>query len=523
MGVITRALLSVYNKEGLVAFARGLSEMGVELISTGGTFKTLKEEGLPVKEVSELTGVAEMLDGRVKTLHPKIHGGILARRSLPKHQEEMSRNRILPIDMVVVNLYPFEATVSRPGVTFEEAIENIDIGGPAMLRSAAKNHPDVTVLVDPEDYLPTLAQMRENQGSVSAKTRLALARKVFLLTSKYDAAIFDYLQKISQEKPSRFPEILRLEFRKAQTLRYGENPHQEGAFYVESNPPGGSVASARQLGGKELSFNNLLDANSALELVQEFDQNAVVIVKHNNPCGVGCAPVMVEAYRRARETDPVSAFGGVVAFNRALTAETAAEITTTFMEVVIAPRFEPAALDVLRRKKDLRLLETGASSVSGSTGLDFKRVTGGLLVQDRDRGSLERIKDLKVVTRRAPLETEYAALEFAWKVAKHVRSNAIVFARADGTIRQTVGIGAGQMSRVDSVKLAALKARVSLNDAVMASDAFFPFRDGIDEAASVGIRAVIQPGGSIRDAEVIAAADEHGMSMILSGMRHFRH
>jgi phosphoribosylaminoimidazolecarboxamide formyltransferase/IMP cyclohydrolase len=522
MAAIARALLSVYNKEGIVPFARGLHEMGVELLSTGGTFKAIREAGVPVKEVSEHTGFPEMLDGRVKTLHPKIHGGLLGRRDLPKHREEMARNGILPIDLVAVNLYPFQATVARPGVTQEEAIENIDIGGPSMLRSAAKNHQDVTVIVDPSDYDAVLEEMRKGKGAVSGETRSALARKVFLYTSDYDGAIFSYLQGISSLE-ARFPDQLLLRFQKAQMLRYGENPHQQGAFYRELNPPGGSIASSRQLWGKELSFNNLLDANSALELAKEFSETAAVIIKHNNPCGTATAAKLVDAYRRARETDPISAFGGVAAFNRTIDLETAQEITTTFMEVVVAPKVDPAALEQFKKKKDLRVLETGESASGPSLDLDLKRVVGGLLVQDRDAGRIESIKKLDVVSRRPPTEEEYAALDFAWKVTKHVRSNAIVFARHDAAGGQTLGIGAGQMSRVDSVKIASMKANLSLSGGVMGSDAFFPFRDAIDEAARAGIRAVIQPGGSIRDKEVIAAADEHDMAMILTGMRHFRH
>ena len=523
MGAITRALLSVYNKKGIVEFARGLSEMGVELLSTGGTYKALREGGLSVREVSEHTGFPEMLDGRVKTLHPKIHGGILGRREVEKHRREMQQNQIVPIDLVAVNLYPFQETVARPGVTMEEAIENIDIGGPAMLRSAAKNHEDVTVVVDPDDYGLVLAEMRQNGGRVAEGVRTSLARKVFLYTSEYDAAIYAFLRECSGAAPERFPDPLWLRYRKGQMLRYGENPHQQGAFYLELHVPPGSVSSASQLWGKELSFNNLLDANSALELVKEFSQPAAVIVKHNNPCGVACADRVAEAYRRARETDPVSAFGGVAAFNRTVDAESAAEVITTFMEAVVAPKIDPAALEIFRKKKDLRVLETGPFPASASRDLDFKKVVGGLLVQDRDLGVIEEVRKLKVVTQRAPSEGEYAALDFAWKVTKHVRSNAIVLARIEAGGGQTVGIGAGQMSRVDSVQLAARKAKLPLAGTVMGSDAFFPFRDGIDEAARSGIRAVIQPGGSIRDEEVIAAANEHGMAMVFTAMRHFRH
>lgn len=522
MGAITRALLSVYNKEGIVPFARSLHELGAELLSTGGTYKALREGGIPVKEVSEYTEFPEMLDGRVKTLHPKIHGGLLGRRDVTKHSVEMDQNGILPIDLVAVNLYPFQATIARPNVTLEEAIENIDIGGPAMLRSAAKNHQDVTVIVDPEDYDLVLKEMREGKGAVSSKLRADLAKKVFFYTSLYDGAIFRYLQRATAPTDS-FPDHLLLPFEKVQTLRYGENPHQRGLFYREPSPPGGTLSSAQQLWGKELSFNNLLDANAALELVFEFPETAAVIIKHNNPCGVATAVSLADAYRRARETDPLSAFGGVAAFNRTVDAATAQEIISTFMETVIAPKFDPSALELFRKKKDLRILETGEPLPQLSDDIDFKRIGGGILLQDRDRGRIKDIKKLSVATKRVPTDQEYTALDFVWKVTKHVRSNAIVFARHDAAGGQTLGIGAGQMSRVDSVNIASMKAKLPLEGGVMGSDAFFPFRDGIDEAARVGIQAIIQPGGSIRDEEVVAAADEHGITMLLTKMRHFRH
>ncbi|HLG22188.1 MAG TPA: bifunctional phosphoribosylaminoimidazolecarboxamide formyltransferase/IMP cyclohydrolase, partial [Candidatus Manganitrophaceae bacterium] len=500
MGTIKRAILSVYNKEGIVDFAQGLQALGVEILSTGGTYKLLKEKGVRVKEVSEHTGFPEMLDGRVKTLHPRIHGGILGRRDVPKHLEEMRKEGIAPIDLVAVNLYPFKETVARPGVTIEEAIENIDIGGPAMLRSASKNYKDVVVMVDPNDYPGVLDEMKGSNGEVSEAKRYALARKVFFYTSDYDRAIFSYLES-REGKGEKFPERLILQFEKVQTLRYGENPHQQAAFYKEPQGAGGGVAAAKQLWGKEMSYNNYLDTHSAFELVKEFREPAAVIVKHNNPCGVAIGATPADAYRKARETDPVSAFGGVAAFNRPLDAETAQEITSTFMEVVIAPVVEPQAQALFQKKKDLRVLEAGKESVQISTAgrLDFRRVTGGLLVQDLDSAMIDDPKALKMAGRRPPTEEELSALLFAWKVCKHVKSNAIIFARPG----RTIGIGAGQMSRVDSVKIAALKAQSPLQGCVMASDAFFPFRDGIDAAAQAGITAVIQPGGSIRDQEIV--------------------
>lgn len=519
-----RALISVSNKEGVVEFAKRLNELGFEILSTGGTSKLLREQGVPHREVSEVTGFPEILDGRVKTLHPKIHGGLLARRNLPQHLQQLASHAIDPIDLVAVNLYPFEQTISKPGCTFDEAIEQIDIGGPAMLRSAAKNFRDVTVIVDPGDYQRVLQEMKSHGGTVSEKLRLELARKVFTHTSRYDALISQYLEKIDQpaiegETVMHFPEILYLRYEKGQILRYGENPHQQAAFYRDPSVMEPSVARARQLQGKEMSFNNFLDAHAALELAKEFKEPVAVIIKHNNPCGVAMDSALVQAYRKARETDPVSAFGGVAAFNRPVDAETAQEICMTFMEVIIAPGFEPGALEHFAKKKALRLLDLGQSIHGEPERMDFKKVTGGLLFQERDLGRIEDIHRLKVVTQRNPTPEEYQAMAFAWKVAKHVKSNAIVYARAN----QTLGIGAGQMSRVDSVKIGAMKATQPLAGSVIASDAFFPFRDGIDEAARVGVTAVIQPGGSIRDEEVIAAANEHKMAMVFTEMRHFRH
>ncbi len=520
---IQRALISVSNKEGVVEFAKGLAAMGIEILSTGGTAKALKEAGVPVKDVAEFTGFPEMLDGRVKTLHPKIHGGLLARRDDPTHLAQMKQHGLEPIDLVAVNLYPFESTVAKPNCSFEEAIETIDIGGPAMLRSSAKNFEHVTVVVDPHDYPKVLDEIRSGSGSVSTETRLALAKKVFLHTARYDSVISTYLESRTPDAERvRFPSILTLQFEKVEDLRYGENPHQQAAFYREFRPAEPSVSTAKQLHGKAMSFNNFLDANAGLELVKEFDQTAAVIIKHNNPCGVAIGESLLEAYRKAKATDPVSAFGGVIAFNRPVDAETAEEIAKMFVEIVIAPGFERSALELFKKKRDLRLLDVGTDlkeTWERRSGMDMKRVVGGLILQDRDLGRIEDVRTLKVATKRKPTDDEYDALAFAWIVCKHVKSNAIIYARPG----QTIGIGAGQMSRVDSVKLAAMKAQSPLAGTVMASDAFFPFRDGLDEAAKAGITAVIQPGGSIKDEEVIRAADEHDMAMVMTGMRHFRH
>jgi phosphoribosylaminoimidazolecarboxamide formyltransferase/IMP cyclohydrolase len=520
MGKVRRAILSVYDKEGIVEFAQGLQSLGVEILSTGGTYKLLKEKGIRIKEVSEHTGFPEMLDGRVKTLHPKIHGGILGRRDDPKHLEQMKAQGIEPIDLVAVNLYPFKATIAKPNVTLEEAIENIDIGGPTMLRSAAKNYRDVAVIIDPKDYGPVLDEMKRSGGEISESKRYDLAKKVFFTTSDYDRTIFSYLEG-REEKGERFPDRLVLQFEKVQPLRYGENPHQQAAFYREPQLTEGGVAAAKQIWGKEMSYNNFLDTHSAFELVKEFKEPAAVIIKHNNPCGVATASTLVEAYKKAKATDPVSAFGGVAAFNRPLDAETAQEITTSFMEVIIAPTIEPAAVTIFQKKKDLRVLEAGSKSIGTSNAgrLDFRRVGGGLLVQDTDSAMIHDPKELKIVSKRPPTQEELEAMLFAWKVCKHVKSNAIIFARPG----QTIGVGAGQMSRVDSVKIATMKAQMPVSGCVMASDAFFPFRDGIDAAAQVGITAVIQPGGSIRDQEIVQAIDERNMAMVLTGVRHFRH
>jgi len=519
VGKVSRALISVSNKDGILDFARELEKLGVELLSTGGTAKLLRDGGVKVKDVSEFTGFPEMLDGRVKTLHPKIHGGLLGRRNDPDHVKQMKQHGIEPIDLVVVNLYPFEQTTARPGCTFEEAIENIDIGGPTMLRSAAKNYTDVAVVVSPRDYGRVLEEIRKT-GGVSEKTRFELCRTVFLHTARYDGAISAYLDsQVPAEEKTRFPNILTLQFEKIQNLRYGENPHQQGAFYREFNRKEPSVSNAKQLQGKEMSFNNFLDANSALELAKEYNGTVAVIVKHNNPCGVAIAKTQGEAYRRARDCDPVSAFGGVIAFNRMVDIETARELTSTFVEVVVAPEYAPEALAELKKKKDLRLLDIGPNVTGTPEGMDMKRLVGGLIYQDRDLGRIGDVRKLTVATKRKPTDDEYEALAFAWKVCKHVKSNAIIFTTND----RTIGIGAGQMSRLDSVRIAVMKAQFPLAGTVIASDAFFPFRDGLDEAAKAGATAVIQPGGSLKDEEVIKAANEHGMAMLMTGMRHFRH
>lgn len=517
MAGIKRALISVSDKTGVVELAKGLAALGAEILSTGGTAKALREAGVPVTDVAAYTGSPEILDGRVKTLHPKIHGGLLGRRSVPAHVEQMRQHHIGPIDVVVVNLYPFEATIAKPNCQFDEAIENIDIGGPSMLRSAAKNHEDVLVLVDPADYGRVLDALKAN--TITPALRRELALKVFQHTARYDSVIANYLERHVQGGAVKFPKILSLQFELAETLRYGENPHQQGAFYREFNSQEPSVSRGKILHGKAMSYNNFLDANAALELAKEYDECAVTIIKHNNPCGVALGATPVEAYVKARETDPVSAFGGVIAFNRPVDLAAAKEITSTFVEVVIAPAFAEDALAELKRKKDLRLLDVGPLTNVKQEGYDLKKLVGGLIVQDRDLGALTDLRSLPVPTVRKPTDEEYAACAFAWKVCKHVKSNAIIYAKPG----QTVGIGAGQMSRVDSVKLAGMKAQLPVKGCVMASDAFFPFRDGLDAAAQAGITAVIQPGGSIRDAEVIKAADEHGMAMILTGMRHFRH
>ena len=524
---IKRALISVSDKAGIVEFARELAEKGVEILSTGGTCKLLADNGINVTEVSDYTGFPEMMDGRVKTLHPKIHGGILARRGID--EEIMSTNDIQAIDMVVVNLYPFAATVANPDCKLEDAIENIDIGGPTMVRSAAKNHKDVTIVVNASDYSRILTEMNSNEGSLTYKTRFDLAIAAFEHTAQYDGMIANYFgTKVASygenkegDEESQFPRTFNMQFQKKQDMRYGENSHQAAAFYVENEVQEASVSTATQLQGKALSYNNIADTDAALECVKEFSEPACVIVKHANPCGVAVAGNILDAYEGAYKTDPTSAFGGIIAFNRELDADTAeAIVSRQFVEVIIAPSVSAEAAQIVAAKKNLRLLECGQWAEQ-TTEFDIKRVNGGLLVQDRDQGMVG-LDDLKVVSKRQPTEAEFADLLFSWKVAKFVKSNAIVYVKNSAT----VGVGAGQMSRVYSAKIAGIKAadeNLVVEGSVMASDAFFPFRDGIDAAAEAGISCVIQPGGSMRDDEVIAAADEHNMAMVFTGMRHFRH
>jgi phosphoribosylaminoimidazolecarboxamide formyltransferase/IMP cyclohydrolase len=525
MAVIRKALISVSDKRGIVTFARELAALKVDILSTGGTARRLRDEGVPVTDISAYTGFPEMLDGRVKTLHPKIHGGLLGRRDLPAHMEKMAAHGIEPIDLVVVNLYPFEATIARTDSTFADAIENIDIGGPTMLRSAAKNFADVTVVIDPADYDALIAEMKKAGGAVSPATNFRLARKVFQATARYDAAISNYLGTFPEAAAPAaerlvFPETFTFQVIKAQDLRYGENPHQRAAFYRDVTITEAGIGNAAQLQGKELSFNNILDAHAAWELVQEFSLPAAVVIKHNNPCGAAESTTqkIADAYRRARAADPVSAFGGIVALNVGVDAETAGELVETFLEAVIAPEFSPAARKILAAKTALRLLQTAAVENAVRGGWEFKKVSGGLLVQDRDL-LLTPPAQWRVATKRAPNDRERAALLFAWKVCKHVKSNAIVLARD----HELVGVGAGQMSRVDAVKIAVMKAQSTTAGTVVASDAFFPFRDGIDVAAKAGATAIIQPGGSARDDEAIAAADEHNLAMVFTGHRHFKH
>jgi phosphoribosylaminoimidazolecarboxamide formyltransferase/IMP cyclohydrolase len=516
---VSRALLSVSDKSGIVELARALGAAGVELLSTGGTARLLEKEGVKVTEVAAYTGFPEMLDGRVKTLHPKIHGGLLARRNDPGHMGALQAAGFGTIDLLVVNLYPFTATVADPDARFEDAIENIDIGGPAMLRSAAKNHAHVAVLVDPADYARVLGEIRAS-GGVSDETRFGLAAKVFAHTAAYDGAIANYLYSLDAGGGRlEYPEVLNLQLAKLDDLRYGENPHQTAAFYRDVQPVAGGIAAYRQLQGKELSYNNIADADAAWECVKGFAEPACVIVKHANPCGAAVAASLAQAYDKAFKTDPVSAFGGILAFNRALDAATAEALGRQFAEVVIAPRIEPEAQQLLAKKANVRVLEVPLAH--GAQAHDYKRVGGGFLVQTSDSRTLNK-NDFKVVSAKAPSQAQWQDLTFAWCVAKYVKSNAIVFCRGG----MTLGIGAGQMSRVDSVRIAALKAaaaQLPLAGSVVASDAFFPFRDGLDVLADAGAAAVIQPGGSMRDAEVIAAADERGVAMVFTGVRHFRH
>ena len=516
---VTRAILSVSDKTGLVPFARALAARGVELLSTGGTLKSLADAGIPVVGIDAYTGSPEVMDGRVKTLHPRVHGGILMRGE--RDAADLARLGGKVVDLVVVNLYPFEKTVANPAATHEEIVENIDIGGPSMVRSAAKNHARVAVVCDPADYAAVLAEI-EQGGEVTLATRAGLAAKAFAHTAAYDGAIAAYLSGLGPSgERDAYPRYLTLAYERVYSLRYGENPHQSGAFYAARGAAPGSLARTESLGagGKELSFNNLVDVEAALDAVREHDEPAAVVVKHTNPCGVASGPELAAAYHTAREADPTSAFGGIVAFNREVDAATAALLAETFLECVVAPSFAPGALDLLRAKKNLRLLATGAWLPAGHAALAHKQVSGGLVVQSRDATAGGEVRAGKVASRRAPTEAEWASLEFAWRVAKHVKSNAIVLAKGS----RTVGVGAGQMSRVISVQIACEKAGEQARGSVLASDAFFPFPDGVQAAIANGVTAIAQPGGSVKDAEVIAVADAAGVAMVLTGVRHFRH
>lgn len=521
MPQVKRALISVFDKTGIVEFASGLKDLGVEIISTGGTAKMLKEAGIPIRSVSDYTGFPEVLEGRVKTLHPKVHGALLALRDNPQQMKEIEKHNIELIDMVVINLYPFEATVAREGVTKEEVIENIDIGGPTMLRSAAKNYKWVVPISNPRHYGSVMEEMRKNKGAVSEETSLRLTTDIFQNLSKYNYHIYQYFLA-SYSSPSLFPDLLQLQLEKVKDLRYGENPHQSAAFYRESvKGKGQGIAGIEQLWGKELSFNNILDLDAAVNIVEEFEQPVAVIIKHTNPCGVATGEVLLETYKKARQCDPVSAFGSIVGFNRKVDSKTAEEIVKTFVEAVIAPDFEDEAVKVLKVKKDIRLLKLSGERKLSSSQLDYRRVSGGLLAQAKD---LKTFADgLEVVTERKPSDVELKALQFAWKVCKHVKSNAIVLASES----QTLGIGAGQMSRVDAVKIAARKMGEQFGKykglIVLASDAFFPFRDSVDLAATFGVTGIIQPGGSLRDKESITACNEHKIAMAFTRMRHFKH
>ena len=515
-----QALISVSDKSGAAEIARALHAFGIGILSTGGTARLLQKAGIPVIEIGEYTGFPEMLDGRVKTLHPKVHAGILARRDLPTHMQAMSRADIPTIDLVIVNLYPFVQTISEAGCTLENAIENIDIGGPAMVRAAAKNWRHVTIVTDPADYSALISEMQSAQGAISVETRFRLARKAFSHTAAYDGAISNYLTATDiNGARNAFPEQINMSFAKVQDLRYGENPHQLAAFYRDLKPVSGALSNYRQLQGKELSYNNIADADAAWECVKTFEQPACVIIKHANPCGVAVASGTAQAYRRAFKTDPTSAFGGIIAFNCEIDLQTAEAVSQQFMEVLIAPGIAADAAAALARKTNVRVLQVPIEA--GANLYDTKRVGGGLLVQTPDTMNVQ-ISDMRIVTRKQPTPQQLSDLLFAWKVAKFVKSNAIVFC-GDG---MTLGVGAGQMSRVDSARIASIKAEnggLSLKGSVVASDAFFPFRDGVDVVAKAGAAAIIQPGGSVRDDEVIAAADEHGVTMVLTGVRHFRH
>ncbi len=521
---VERALISVFDKSGIVAFAKRLAALRIEILSTGGTSKLLREAGVAVRDVSEFTGWPEMLGGRVKTLHPKVHGGLLFRRNHVEDKKQVAEHGIAPIDLVVVNLYPFEATAAKAGLTAEELIENIDIGGPAMLRSGAKNFESVTVVSDPADYERVAAELEAGRDTALG-TRLELARKVYATTSLYDGMIATELERLSAtagnvelgSKPI-LPDRLHIALRRKQELRYGENPHQAAALYEPSGRPPEGLAAAKQLQGKELSYNNFVDLEAARSLVAEFQGPAAVIIKHNNPCGTAEQDTLLDAYLKAYAGDSVSAFGGVLAFNRIVDAVTAGEVTKLFVECIVAPGFAEQAKEIFATKKNLRLLELPPRALEPERELQLKRILGGMLVQQPDLGELNE-KELRTVTRRPPTTEEMHTMRFAWKVAKHVKSNAIVFAKQGATL----GVGAGQMSRVDSVKIAVMKAQASLEGTVVASDAFFPFPDGVEEAAKAGATAVIQPGGSVRDTEVIATADSLGLAMVFTGMRHFLH
>jgi phosphoribosylaminoimidazolecarboxamide formyltransferase/IMP cyclohydrolase len=517
---IRRVLISVTDKKGIVDFAKGLRTFGVEILSTGGTAAQIKAAGIDVTDVSAYTGFPEMMDGRLKTLHPKVHGGLLAMRDHEEHMRAAKAHGIQMIDMVIINLYRFEDTVAKEGCTLEEAIENIDIGGPTMVRSAAKNYRFVSIVTDPDDYPKILEEMKKTGGEVSEQTNFLLSTKAFQLTARYDAAISNWMGTIVPGDGKKdFPDVYTLQFLKAQDLRYGENPHQKAVFYRDGAQLLPGIAGGRQLQGKELSYNNIMDSDAAWQMACDFELPAAVIMKHANPCGAATSKEeILEAYTKALETDPISAFGGIVAVNRPVDKKAAEQIAKLFLEVVIAPKFEPEALGIFESKKNLRLIEVNPSCAAGKKGYDFRRVVGGLLVQERDTDDTD-IRKAKVVTKRKPTDEEYLALDFAWRVVKHVKSNAIVLATKD----KLVGVGAGQMSRVDSVKIAIMKATVPTKGTVMGSDAFFPFRDVVDTAAKAGVTAIIQPGGSIRDEESIQAADEHGIAMIFTGVRHFKH
>ncbi len=517
---IRRALISVTDKKGIVDFAKGLKAFGIEILSTGGTAAAIKAAGIDVIDVAAYTGFPEMMDGRLKTLHPKVHGGLLALRDRAEHMKSAGAHGIEMIDMVVINLYRFEDTVAREDCTLEDAIENIDIGGPTMVRSAAKNYRFVSIVTDPGDYRGILEEMKKTGGEVSEETNFRLSTKAFQLTARYDAAISNWLGTvIPGDGRKDFPDVYTLQFTKAQDLRYGENPHQKAVFYREGAQLLPGIAGGSQLQGKELSYNNIMDSDAAWQMACDFERPAAVIMKHANPCGAATSKGdILEAYRKALETDPVSAFGGIVALNRSVDKKAALEIAKLFLEVVIAPGFEPEALKVFEAKKNLRLIKVDPACETGKKGYDFRRVVGGLLVQERDADATD-IRKAKVVTKRLPTDEEYEALDFAWRTVKHVKSNAIVLTTKD----RLIGVGAGQMSRVDSVRIAIMKACGPTKGTVMGSDAFFPFRDVVDAAAKAGVTAIIQPGGSIRDEESIQAADEHGIAMVFTGVRHFKH